>query len=246
MSNEKLKGIRGLLFDYGGTLDTDARHWAHVLWESYRKADIPVTEAEFREAYVFGERALARNPIIRPEDNFLVLLQKKIDLEFQALCEAEVWQSNKTERTQKAEAVAQYCYAYARRTAKESLNVLTRLRKHYPMVLVSNFYGNLSTILHDFGLADCFSHVVESAVVGVRKPDPAIFTLGVEALEIPADEILVIGDSYDKDVLPGRTAGCHTVWFKGEGWTEKEWDESLPDAVITSLPELLTLLLPTD
>ena len=30
--------IRGIIFDYGGTLDTDARHWAHVLFEGYRHA----------------------------------------------------------------------------------------------------------------------------------------------------------------------------------------------------------------
>ncbi len=246
MPKDKLNHIRGLLFDYGGTLDTDARHWAHVLWEGYRKAGIPVTEAAFREAYVFGERALARTPLIRPEDNFLTLMQKKVTLEVQALVNSGAWQPDADERFEKVEAVAQYCYNYARHTAAESLKVLTRLREHYPMALVSNFYGNLPTILCDFGLADCFSHVVESAVVGVRKPSPDIFTLGVEALGLPAHDILVVGDSYDKDVLPARAAGCHTVWFKGEGWTESPCDESVPVAVITRLPELLTLLLPAD
>ena len=51
--------IKSLIFDYGGTLDTNARHWARVLWEGYVKAGIPVSEAGFREAYVHGERTLA-------------------------------------------------------------------------------------------------------------------------------------------------------------------------------------------
>ena len=31
-----MKKINTIIFDYGGTLDTDARHWAHVLFEGYR------------------------------------------------------------------------------------------------------------------------------------------------------------------------------------------------------------------
>ena len=42
--------IKTIIFDYGGTLDTDARHWAHVLWEGYRHLGVPVSEEQFREA----------------------------------------------------------------------------------------------------------------------------------------------------------------------------------------------------
>lgn len=66
-----------LLLDYGGTLDTNARHWAHVLWDGYQHCNVPVSESQFREAYVFGERSLAKNPIIVPTDNFLDLLRKR-------------------------------------------------------------------------------------------------------------------------------------------------------------------------
>ncbi len=54
--------IKSVIFDYGGTLDTNARHWAHVLWDGFQAVKVPVTEAQFREAYVFGERALAKAP----------------------------------------------------------------------------------------------------------------------------------------------------------------------------------------
>ena len=42
-------------------------------------------------------------------------------------------------------------------------------------ILVSNFYGNVNAVLRQFGLDGCFSEVIESAVVGVRKPDPEIW-----------------------------------------------------------------------
>ena len=65
-----------------------------------------------------------------------------------------------------------------------------------------------------------FRHVVESAVVGVRKPDPAIFQLAANALQLPPSDIVVVGDSYEKDLLPARAIGCRTVWVKGEEWKE--------------------------
>ena len=64
-----------------------------------------------------------------------------------------------------------------------SREVLLRLRKDHPMVLVSNFYGNINVVLREFQLDDLFDSVVESAVVGIRKPDSRIFTLGVEAMQ---------------------------------------------------------------
>lgn len=80
MSTNKFSDIKAVIFDYGGTLDTNARHWAHVLWEGFRHASVPVSEAQFREAYVHAERALAKAPVILPEDNFHVLLLKKVEL----------------------------------------------------------------------------------------------------------------------------------------------------------------------
>ena len=68
------------------------------------------------------------------------------------------------------------------RITAHSAEVLDELHKRYPMALVSNFYGNIACVLREFGLEKFFLDIVESAVVGIRKPDPKIFTLGVEAL----------------------------------------------------------------
>ena len=31
----KLTDVKGVIFDYGGTIDTNSRHWAEVLWSKY-------------------------------------------------------------------------------------------------------------------------------------------------------------------------------------------------------------------
>lgn len=60
---DTLKNIQGVIFDYGGTIDTNSCHWAEVLWTKYMEHQVPVDKESFREAYVFGERALAKYPL---------------------------------------------------------------------------------------------------------------------------------------------------------------------------------------
>ena len=209
--------IKGYIFDYGGTLDTGGNHWGKVIWHAYERVGVPVSEALFRNAYVHGERTLGRNPIIKPDFTFRQTLAQKLRLQLdfiEASCPEVSW-------------------------AKHGEKLLNDLREHFPMVLVSNFYGNIATVLREFSLDSIFQHIVESAVVGIRKPDPRIFTLGVEALGLDPSEVVVVGDSIDKDIIPARQAGCHTVWFKGEGWTDAPVDESQAERVINSLSELV-------
>lgn len=238
-----ISDISTILFDYGGTLDTDARHWSHVLWEGYVDAAIPVSEAAFRDAYVSGERALARTPIVQSTDDFHTLLLKKVDLETVALCAANAWQPTESERQEAVRAIADYCDAYVRRNLETSRRVLEAVGRTRRLVLVTNFYGNMSTVLRAYGLSDFFSAIVESAVVGVRKPDAAIYRLGLEAASARPAQTLVVGDSYGKDIVPAVSLGCRAVWLRGQGWNnDEEQDESLSTAIIHHLAELPALL----
>ncbi len=221
---------KGYIFDYGGTLDTGGNHWGKVLWHAYQRQQVPVAEQQFREAYVHAERTLGRNPIIKPDFTFRRTLEEKLRLQLEFL--------NPSLLTFHSPLLSDL-YARTQAETAHSREVLLRLKARYPMVLVSNFYGNIAVVLHEFGLDGIFQRIVESAVVGVRKPDPRIFTLGVEALGMQPEEVTVVGDSIDKDILPARQAGCHTVWFKGEGWTDDPVDERQADRVITDLNELL-------
>ena len=243
--------IQAIIFDYGGTIDTNSVHWSEVLWEGYQQVGIPVEKDEFRASYVYAERALAKHPYILPEHNFLDLLTIKCDLETKDLADRGAWAvTEETERRTKSDAVARYCYDYVLRVLEVSRPIIAQLTEQYPLVLVSNFYGNIETILADFRLT-YFQRIVESAVVGVRKPDPQIYQLGIEALrevtgktanELPARDILVVGDSYAKDIVPATQLGCQTVWVKGIGWGHEEVEETVPTHIIGSIAQLPELL----
>lgn len=231
--------IKGIIFDYGGTIDSRGDHWSEVIWDAYRHAGIDIPKETFRDAYVAVERQLARERHILPHHNFHDLLHIKMTLELRWL--ADTGNLNPDLIALKAEETARYCYEAARSSVEEARPVLEALHARYPMVLVSNFYGNVEAVLTDFDLRRYFNDIIESAVVGVRKPDPAIFALGVDALHLAPEQVLVVGDSYRKDILPARSIGCQTAWLKGKGWTEEE-DRQTDPYQISSLHDLVVRL----
>ncbi|MDE6181268.1 MAG: HAD family hydrolase, partial [Phocaeicola sp.] len=203
---------------------------------------VPVDKESFREAYVFGERALAKYPFVQPWHTFRDVLSIKTKLQMEWLAEQRKLATDERQLQSYAEKVADSCYEYVLEVLNATRPVVEELARKYKLVLVSNFYGNIQTILKDFGLFDFFVEIVESSVVGVRKPDPAIYKLGVEAMGSEAKNVLVVGDSFSKDVVPAKAVGCRVAWLKGEGWGGEVIDESVPDVILTSLVQLLALL----
>lgn len=276
----KVLDIKGIIFDYGGTLDTRGDHWSEVLWQGYEHFGIGVADDEevepgvsihkqaFRDAYVYGERALAVNPIVTPDFHFEDILREKLILELNFLAGKKLLETGKDDAEKQAKLgnfgkdseasseslflslsdseihqiaadMARYINAKTLALLNENRQVLEHLKQAgYPMVLVSNFYGNINQVLKDAGIDGYFQDVIESAVVGVRKPNPAIFALGVCALDLPASQVLVVGDTYGKDIIPAHKLGCHTLWIKGLQWEEKKVDESIPDGIIKKLSEM--------
>jgi putative hydrolase of the HAD superfamily len=77
--------------------------------------------------------------------------------------------------------------------------------------VVSNSDGRVEEALVAAGLRDCFDVVLDSALVGVEKPDPAIFRAALAALGVAPAEALYVGDLYDVDVVGARAAGMEAV-----------------------------------
>ena len=160
-----------LLFDFGGTLDTAGCHWGKFLWYAYKRNGIPVTEEQFREAYVHAERTLGKQPIIRSHDTFLSMLTSKLKLEFEYLVGCGWLSEDQVEAERMQKVVVHDVYERVKVNIAESRDVLSELKKYYRLGLVTNFYGNMSVVLEEFGLSSYFETVTESAIVGVRKPD---------------------------------------------------------------------------
>lgn len=94
--------------------------------------------------------------------------------------------------------------------------------------------------LAQFGILDCFSHVVSSACCGYYKSRTEIYEHTLERLDVAPSEAVHVGDSHRFDVETAGRTGMGTVWFR-----RSDVDASVNGAslVVTSLEGLAPLIL---
>jgi HAD superfamily hydrolase (TIGR01509 family) len=78
---------------------------------------------------------------------------------------------------------------------------------------------------------------VFSFQAGYAKPSPEIFMVALEAAGVPAEEAVMVGDSYDKDIRPAAALGMATILTLTAPAEEHEVDRTapLPSRSVTSI-----------
>jgi putative hydrolase of the HAD superfamily len=224
--------MRGVLFDFGGTLDTGGVHWSRKFEELYRSAGLPIRREALDAAFVWSEQQLLLDGEI-PRATLRQTLDKQLALQFSFL-RLEGKNGVRKEMLDR-------CYDDVVRTASAAAAVLSGARPEYRTGVVSNFYGNLSIVCEELGLAKHLDVMIDSALVGIRKPDPEIFRLAARKLPAAPAETFVVGDSYERDIVPAKSIGCRTIWLKGPGWSAPS-STAAADYTIESLEELKPIL----
>ncbi|MCX4881229.1 MULTISPECIES: HAD family phosphatase [unclassified Streptomyces] len=95
----------------------------------------------------------------------------------------------------------------------EVVGLLRRARVRVPLVLVSNATTALESDLDSMGLSDLADHVVNSARVGLAKPDPRIYHLAAELAGIRPERCLFVDDS-EENLRAAAELGMHGVLFR--------------------------------
>jgi putative hydrolase of the HAD superfamily len=95
----------------------------------------------------------------------------------------------------------------------EAPRVIDEIKRHGLLVaVISNTEdGRARDSLEVAGLAGRFDVIIDSHLVGLKKPDPAIFKHALELLGVEPDEAVFVGDSYTHDALAARAAGLRSV-----------------------------------
>lgn len=101
------------------------------------------------------------------------------------------------------------------------LRLALALRKRHPLALLSNATISLRGYLSELGLLQLFDSVVISAEVGIRKPDPAIFSLTATLTETPIEECLLI-DNLERNTSAAEAAGMQAILFRSATQTQRE------------------------
>jgi putative hydrolase of the HAD superfamily len=91
-------------------------------------------------------------------------------------------------------------------------SALLRLKSMgYRMSILSNSDGRTARVFHELKLDSVFEAVFDSKVLGVEKPDPAIFYLILDELGLKPFEAFYIGDIYNVDVKGANQAGVGAI-----------------------------------
>ncbi|MBK1439482.1 HAD family hydrolase [Parapedobacter sp. ISTM3] len=228
---------RGILLNYEGTIDTNGQHWGAILWHKFQKHIIGLDKSVFNRAYTYSEQVLASEDVIKPSHIFLDVLVHKITQQFDYLT-AQGYQLDYNN----VQTIAKECNNLALRTLRGTKRILERLSSTFPIVLVSNFYGNLNAVLTEFGIKQYFADVVESSTSAMHF-NTEIYEKGVSRLGYSPEECVAVGDSYNRDILPSKAVGCKTIWLNVMGWEEWGIDElEISDAEIGDFGQLPALL----
>ena len=224
-------GVDTLLFDFGGTLDAPGVHWLTRFYQLYPQSGLEVAPERIKEAFYWADAHIMAHPEITTLQ-FLPLMLEHASLQLRYLgLPSQPYQR----------LLAEGFWRAAMTALHDSVRVLTILRQRYTLGIVSNFYGNVATLCQECGLAALCDVIIDSAQVGVSKPEQRIFTLALEQLGRAPHTAVYVGDSFERDVIGAKTAGLHTIWLRGLEPRPCP-DPSLVNATITTLEELPTLL----
>jgi putative hydrolase of the HAD superfamily len=110
--------------------------------------------------------------------------------------------------------------------------------------IVANQPASVVNSLKSDQIYDLIDFLGVSAIVGIEKPDKAIFELAIAKLATPANKIIHIGNRIDTDVIPAKSLGMKTVWVRRGEANPYPTPADLKQADLTvdnltNLPELI-------
>ncbi|MFD2161844.1 YjjG family noncanonical pyrimidine nucleotidase [Paradesertivirga mongoliensis] len=116
---------------------------------------------------------------------------------------------------------------------------LSYLQEKYTLHLISNGFKESTELkIQVTGLAKYFENIVISEVVGINKPDKAIFEFALNAAKARKEESIMIGDSIEADIRGAIGFGMEAIYFNP---LQKEVPADVARQ-INSLNELIEIL----
>lgn len=107
----------------------------------------------------------------------------------------------------------------------------------YTIGVVSDWSSQLASICDALGISTYLNFVLASGAAGIAKPDPRFYRMAADAGGVAPHQALMIGDSYQADVLGARAAGMAALLLDRAGVAGH-----VDVQVIHSLAELPALL----
>lgn len=102
------------------------------------------------------------------------------------------------------------------------------LQEHLKTGMITNAWPEVRGWLeNEWGIADAFDEIVTSAEEHMIKPDPEIYHLALDRLEVePAEAIFI--DDFQRNVDGARSVGMQALLFKSSAQIRKDLSARLP------------------
>jgi epoxide hydrolase-like predicted phosphatase len=188
--------LKAVVFDWGGVLMRTVDASGRRKWE--RRLGLPLYAVD---RAVHGSRSWkqAQSGIIS---------------------DAEYWSDVATQlRLDETELAEFRCdYFSGDRLDEEMVRFVGVLRPRFKTALLSNASPQLRDLLDEMNVSGLFDVIVISGLVGVQKPDPAIYHIVLERLGVAPAEVIFV-DDFVQNIETARALGMQTLHFRaGMDW----------------------------
>jgi HAD superfamily hydrolase (TIGR01509 family) len=238
-----VQAIETVLFDFGGTLDSDGVAWKERFHALLRSQGLDLSADAFAPAFYAADDALvgalaSTTGLEETIDALTTNLEAELARRGGGTGHAEIDRA----RGQRVASrfLSEMSFAFARNRP-----VLEALSERYRLGVVSNFYGNLEAVCESSGLGRLFGVMADSQRVGAEKPEPAIFHAALAELQAKPETTIMVGDSLRRDYEGARRCGMGFIWIAPDGVQATERDAAENRSVlaaVTELPDLLDIL----
>jgi HAD superfamily hydrolase (TIGR01509 family) len=228
-SGMNFKAPRAILFDFGGTLDADGTPWKERFYPIYREEGVDWDFHTFARLFCAADESLNEEKL--HEVDYAGTLLEQV---------SRVLRGGDRQDDRLARRIAERFHIDSLQCLERNKVLLEELSARYRLGIVSNFYGNLEILCEEIGYRKFFDTVIDSACVGVSKPQPAIFQVAVAKLGCLPEQVLFVGDNPLRDMAPAKALAMPHVWLNTLHPERQACCED--DQVIRSLLDLRKIL----
>ena len=119
-----------------------------------------------------------------------------------------------------------------------ALEMLDYLKPKYQLHIVTNGFASVQTKkMKNSNIDHYFETITNSEMAGVKKPHKKIFDFALSLSNASKEESLMIGDSYEADILGAQNAGIEAIFFN-----EQNIQTDMPVFQVNNLLELKKIL----
>ncbi|MFL0086462.1 YjjG family noncanonical pyrimidine nucleotidase [Tenacibaculum maritimum] len=94
-----------------------------------------------------------------------------------------------------------------------TIEILDYLKEKYELHIITNGFKEVQHLkMEKSGIKKYFTHIITAESIGVKKPDPKIFAYAMKLAKATPKNSVMIGDSYEADVIGGLDMGMSVIY----------------------------------